>query len=80
VPFGDWLESLRTSAAQEADLGRNPAGKLVEYFEHSYEDAGGIVFDSTAAQRMSSTLREAPDVMRDGYMRKFWTQWSLRWS
>ena len=83
MPFGDWLEMLRKSAA-EGDEVRNPAVKLVEYFEKSYGAGEGfegndVTFESTAAQRDSAALRSAPKMIDAGYVRMFLATWVQRW-
>ena len=83
VSFSDWLEKLRKSAAQ-GDQVRNPAVKLIEYFEKSYgagqgfEDKG-IMFETKAAQRDTAALRCPPKIIEDGYVRKFLAVWLRRW-
>lgn len=83
-PFRDWLQLLRKSAAQEDEM-RNPAIKLLEYFENNHKAeeslAGeGVTFVTTAAQRYSSALKSAPKVVETGPVRKFLTRWLYRWS
>ncbi|KAL8904938.1 MAG: hypothetical protein Q9207_002932, partial [Kuettlingeria erythrocarpa] len=64
-PFAEWLALLKASASkgEEED---NPAIKLLEYFETGHGagegsvGGGGIRFDTSAAERDSRALREAP--------------------
>lgn len=80
MPRSDWLEKLRISSAQETEVDRNPAVKLIEYFESPEGlENGEIIFDTTAAQRDSAALRSAPDIIKEGYLRSFWSLWMLKW-
>lgn len=89
VPFKDWLQHLQQSATRVDEERINPAVKLVDHFEQRYAtshdtsitnlDEKTIVFDTTAAQRDSYTLRSPPDVIRDGHVRKFVSTWMSQW-
>lgn len=87
VPFSDWLQMLQESAAQGDEL-RNPAVKLIGYFEMNYGDKpkkfeqrrGPLTFDSGAAQRDSAAMRSAPKVVESGLVRKFLIFWLQRWT
>lgn len=86
VPFGEWLRMLQEDSAQgESGVTRNPAVKLVEYFEKIYggekDGSGeGVIFETTAAQKDSKALRAVPRVIEEGYMGKFVDVWLQRWS
>ena len=82
--FNDWLRLLQESAARESETS-NPAVKLIGYFEKNYEAerslvGEGITFVTTTAQRDSSALKFAPNVVESGLVRKFLTRWQSRWS
>ncbi|KAL9611868.1 MAG: hypothetical protein Q9167_003522 [Letrouitia subvulpina] len=82
VSFSDWLQLLRESAAQEEEA-RNPAVKLIEYFEMIYgEDKrqNGPIFDSRVAQRDSATLRSAPKIIGEGLIGRFLGVWLQQWN
>lgn len=75
---------LRESAAQGDEM-RNPAVKLIEYFEKNYGVGEGfegrdLTFDTTAAQRDSAALRSAPNMIDAGYVRMFLASWLQRWN
>lgn len=84
VSSADWLQMLKKSAAQDDGV-RNPAVKLIEYFEKNYggieENSlrGHLTFESTAAQRDSTAMRSAPRVIENGFVRKFLIVWLQRW-
>jgi hypothetical protein len=83
VSFSDWLQKLRISAAHGDEL-RNPAVKLIDYFEKTYGaeafENKGITFETTAVQRDSAVLRYPPNIIKDGYVRKFLASWLQRWN
>ena len=61
---------------------RNPAVKLVEHFERSYGEQGGMarpVFSTRRAEEDSAHLRDAPDLVQVGYIEKFVKAWLRRW-
>lgn len=82
VPTSEWLELLRRSSVDS-----EPAVKLLGFWEGKYgSEEGGSgggsevrKFDTTAAERGSVTLRNAPDVVRDGYVDAFVKYWLRRW-
>ena len=83
VPFSEWLQTLQHSATQGDEI-RNPAVKLVEYFEKNYggqegSKRKGLTFECTAAQRDSAALRSAPRVLENGFVRKYLIVWLQRW-
>lgn len=84
IPFADWVKKLRESAAR-VDEAHNPAVKLVEFFENSYEAGNGlednnITFETKAGQRDSAALKSAPDIIHDGYIKKYWVKWLPQWT
>lgn len=86
VPVREWLGRLKKSAAlnDDAEARRNPAVKLVHHFAERYDTAegskaGNIIFDTKIAQRDSAALRLPPDVIADGYVRKFVATWLKKW-
>lgn len=79
VPATIWLSRLRHSA-EMGDEERNPAVKLLDYFEqHFMNHSRGIIFDTTAIQRDCDVLRASPRMIEDGYVRKFLTRWLQSW-
>ena len=73
VPPDEWLEKLRESAGK-IDAKDNPAIKLIEYFEKTYggtETRDKLDFSTRQAEQDSSTLQNAPDLLKDGYIKKF---------
>ncbi|KAH8650872.1 hypothetical protein BGZ60DRAFT_462084 [Tricladium varicosporioides] len=83
VPFIDWMEKLQESAAHGDEL-RNPAVKLIEFFEEEFGaqdsfEKGGLMFETSAAQRDAQVLREPPRIVEDGYIRKFLGAWLEKW-
>lgn len=89
VPFAEWLKRLREDDARGNEK-QNPAVKLVEYFEQRYganlnvpEDnakVGGVTFDTKVLQRDSPVMRRPPNVIKDGYVKKFLNRWLSRWA
>ncbi|PLB54581.1 acetyl-CoA synthetase-like protein [Aspergillus steynii IBT 23096] len=77
VPFSQWLDALRDSAARGEEE-QNPAIKLVEYYEETY--AAGrrgkqARFEVDYARRDSEVMRGACDVLGMGLVEKFWEVW-----
>ena len=69
-----------------ADPEQNPAIKLVDFFEETFltDEAKGdggssVVFETGEAQKMASTLREAPGVVESGLMKKMLEAWMQKW-
>ncbi|KAI1773294.1 acetyl-CoA synthetase-like protein [Hypoxylon cercidicola] len=81
VPFEQWLQMLRDDDARGNEK-QNPAVKLVGYFEQRYGggSAGSIVFDTKVIQRDSAVMRKPPQILKDGYVKKFLDRWQRRWS
>ncbi|KAL9053343.1 MAG: hypothetical protein Q9206_003971 [Seirophora lacunosa] len=84
-PFAEWLSLLNASASKDEEE-NNPAVKLLEYFKTNYlADAGnhsgdeGIRFDTSAAERKSRALREAPRCLEGGLLGMFVARWIKRW-
>ncbi|KAM0140952.1 hypothetical protein ACHAO1_002078 [Botrytis cinerea] len=121
IPFGDWLQKLRESAANGQEE-QNPAVKLLDHFEqrylqsnngHGYSGAEatasssgassprssisgatppsskgtsisdyeivGVTFDTKAILRDSKVLQSPPDIIQDGYVKQFLSQWLKKW-
>ncbi|PQE32867.1 NRPS-like enzyme protein [Rutstroemia sp. NJR-2017a WRK4] len=82
VPFEEWVERLRESAAdaQATDVERNPAVKLLEFFESlvDMEKVGRsqVWLDTTRAVEDSKVLREM-DVVSGTHMVNWLRQWGL---
>jgi len=98
-----WLAALRNynkeadnTEASESNraVRRNPAVKLLEYFEGMYGVADGsgiegggrqeqgkgeIIFSTEVAEKESRGLREAPDVLDAGLLGKFVHEWMRKW-
>ncbi len=75
---------LQESALQGDEL-RNPAVKLIDYFDKSYEvgeefEGKDIAFETTSAQRDSTALRSAPKLIDTGHVRMFLATWLQHWS
>ncbi|KAL8765542.1 MAG: hypothetical protein Q9209_007413 [Squamulea sp. 1 TL-2023] len=82
-PFAEWLSLLKESASNGEEE-NNPAVRLVDYFEKNYGDDAelvgeGVRFETTAAREDSQALREAPDVVGSGLVKRFVEQWMKRW-
>jgi hypothetical protein len=76
-----WLAQLR-SAARLANADRNPAVKLLEYYERSYGESapvGEISFRIERGLRDSEALRRAPVLLDEGYIGKFLGAWLKKW-
>lgn len=70
---------------------KNPAVKLLEYFEGMYgataEKSGDgdgkerdeVRFSTEVAEGESRALREAPDVLKAGLLGKFVEEWVSKW-
>lgn len=73
------------SSAAAADPDRNPALKLLQYYERTFgggkDEArdGRVEFEIGAAKKDSATLRRAEDVVRSGLVRKMVGWWMGRW-
>ena len=81
VPFVEWHRMLREAAAH-GDEARNPAVKLINYFEWTYEkqiSEKEVSFETVAAQRDSLTLKLAPRIIEQGHAKKFVKNWLRRW-
>ncbi|PQE04896.1 NRPS-like enzyme protein [Rutstroemia sp. NJR-2017a BBW] len=76
-----WLAQIR-SAARLANADRNPAVKLLEYYERSYGESapvGEISFRIERGLRDSEALRRAPVLLDEGYIGKFLSAWLKKW-
>jgi len=96
-----WLAALRKYSEEVEHAGtgesdravrRNPAVKLLEYFEGMYgigarngegkdrdKERGDVVFSTEVAEQESRALREAPDVLEAGLLGKFVEVWVRKW-
>jgi thioester reductase-like protein len=84
VSFETWLDKLKTNAqgGEQEDLARNPAIKLVDYFERAYGKGSplqGIVFEIAAAEDASPSLKGSPELIEQGYIKKFLKSWQKTW-
>lgn len=95
-PPAKWLEQLRAISTAHPDSSgpgspsaidpeRNPAIKLVDFFEAMFADQGDdaesdrIVFDIGKAKRQSPALRNAPRVVESGLVSKMVAKWMKKW-
>ena len=96
LPFEDWLSKLRQLASSASrdeqhsssatDPARNPALKLIDFFEEGLEGKGGggdgeggVRFATEAAMGMSPSLRDCGDVIGSGLLGKMVGVWMERW-
>lgn len=95
VSLATWIHQLRnlsltetgdaTNSAAAADPDRNPAIKLVDFIEKSFqtEDSAReseIKFESKETQRVAPALRQAPMVIESGLLAKMVKAWLQRWT
>jgi hypothetical protein len=81
VPSSVWLTQLR-AAARLSNADRNPAVKLLEYYERSYGENAPvreIIFMIDRGLRDSEALRRAPVLLDEGYIGKFLNAWLQKW-
>ncbi|KAI5308896.1 hypothetical protein KEM55_004598 [Ascosphaera atra] len=82
VPFQNWLEMLRESSAK-SEVAINPAIKLIDYFEDLYGDGsvgvGGVQFEVKTAKQFSSAMKSPPDIIEQGLVGKFLSNWLPKW-
>lgn len=77
VPFSQWLDGLRESAARGEEE-QNPAVKLVEYYEQTYvqgRKGKQCTFEVGVAKRDSKAMKAAYDVVGMGLIEKFLGGW-----
>ena len=98
ISVAAWTSQLRAlasapsgvDAAAAADPERNPAVKLVGYFESSLEGREGaddganeeqwrVVFEIEGAKRDSRALRETPKIVESGLLGKMVARWMEKW-
>lgn len=81
VPVAEWLQKLRDYGKNGGNSERNPAVKLIDHFEKMYgkEKTGDIRFAIETAEKHSPTLRGAPRLIEDGYVKKFVKAWLEKW-
>jgi hypothetical protein len=82
----EWVERLR-NIEQDPEL--NPTIKLLSTYERKYTTGSGehdedrntlqVRFDTTNARAVSRSMREAPDIIREGYVKKFVARWLEKW-
>lgn len=79
VPFADWLRKLKTTELDEnVDIERNPAIRLVEFYENAANaDKGQRVLPTDAATETSQTLRNLGPLQR-GWVEGWMRQWGLK--
>ncbi|KAL8403244.1 hypothetical protein RB594_008490 [Gaeumannomyces avenae] len=94
VPRRIWLERLRESAVRGGEEERNPAVKLIEYYDKEFggslgaagkeektaQAVGGGVFETRAGARDAAVLRRPPRIIKDGYVRRFVSRWLESWT
>lgn len=76
VPLRDWVTALSQSAAKHEDLDRNPAIKLLDFFEQLASTGEGDVvrFETANTLRVSAALRDLEAVKAEwmgGWMRQW---------
>ena len=85
--FYSWLTAVRAS---DPDPESNPSIKLLAYWEKqqdgsesnsnmSGDESGRVRFDTSDAERDSVAIREAPDLMEEGYIEAFVKEWRKVW-
>lgn len=83
VPTAEWLQKLRDYERGGGDPQRNPAVKLIGHFENLYSSSrdreGEVRFELETAVECSKSLREAPRLVEDGYVRMFVKRWLEKW-
>lgn len=91
VTFEVWLDRLRSLASAPSrgehyssatDPERNPALKLIDFFEENFSgkgDGGGVRFATEAAKAASPSLRNSEDVIRSGLLAKMVGVWMEKW-
>ena len=94
IPFKNWLARLRSLSVattsftndkmrEAADPNRNPAIKLVDFFAVNFAEnntGSGILFETSVAEKASSTLRSAPKVIESGLLGKMVEVWMKNWT
>ncbi|KAL8933717.1 MAG: hypothetical protein Q9216_006236 [Gyalolechia sp. 2 TL-2023] len=89
VPTTTWLERLRSLASSNsttdpaADPDKNPALKLIQYYESAFlrdeQRDGRVEFEIEESLRRCRSLREVEDVVESGLMGKMVGWWMGRW-
>ena len=76
------LMRLEESAARGEEA-RNPAVKLADYFtQHmrpSDVEGRDVLFETTTAQEFMPSLRGAPRILEEGYVKLFLKSWLPQW-
>ncbi|KAL8666683.1 MAG: hypothetical protein Q9202_001221 [Teloschistes flavicans] len=91
VAFEEWHQRLssfsissKSSTTEAADPDRNPALKLLQYYDSAFtgkdeKKDGRVVFEIEKAMRDSGALRGAEDVIESGMVGKMVGSWMERW-
>ena len=83
VSFDEWLQKLRDYERNGGNPEKNPAVKLIDYYERTFSNnekaEGELSFELKTAKEHSRALREAPRLVEDGYIQKFVKAWMDRW-
>ena len=76
--YDNWLAKLRVS---NPDAMQNPSIKLLGFWEEqrSLDRQSQLRFDTRAAERDSVFVRNAPDIVKDGYLEAFVAAWLKVW-
>ncbi|KAK7745196.1 putative NRPS-like protein biosynthetic cluster [Diatrype stigma] len=77
VPLEEWVEALRVSASQDPDVARNPAVKILDFYEGLIgKGADMLRLDTKNAVGTSSALRDVGPVS-DRWMENWLRQWGF---
>ena len=95
VPFKTWIDKLRSLASARADSKRtaqpaadpnqNPAIKLVDFFDSDFAGEEGekdrrVILDISEAEKVSTALKNTPDVIQSGLAGKMLKVWLAKWN
>ena len=95
VSFKTWIDKLHSLASARADSKRtaqpaadpnkNPAIKLVDFFDNYFAGEGGdedrrVVLDISEAEKVSTALKNSPDVIESGLVDKMLKVWLAKWN
>ncbi|PSN72888.1 acetyl-CoA synthetase-like protein [Corynespora cassiicola Philippines] len=77
VPLAEWVSALRESVAGTDDVARNPAAKLVDFYESLARKTGDCLFLSTTETvKLSKNLAGLQAVQED-WIRNWMRQWAF---
>ncbi|KAI1213865.1 uncharacterized protein F4807DRAFT_203056 [Annulohypoxylon truncatum] len=77
ISWDEWIRTLRESAPKTEDLSRNPAIKILEFFESlTSQGEESIVLDTRETTRVSQTLASLKPVHEE-WMENWMRQWSF---